>query len=310
VTPEPVSVVMPTRDRWVLATLALESVLAQEDVDLEVLVVDDGSRGPALRPADDPRVRVLRHERSQGVARARDAGLRAARHPWVAFLDDDDLWSPEHLRLALAAAHAEAPWAYSGQVVVDGGSRPRYIRPAPPRDDLHGQLMRVNAIGTPSCVVARTELVRSIGSFDREFSVLADWDLWFRLLERAAPARSAPPTVAYRRHPGNMHLRMEDAVDEMQRLRARHGPVGSGEFTTWVADGFRTRGSRAKAARWYLRSARERRRVSDLLRAGGVFVGENAMKVAARPPEATPLLPWLEAAQQRQAELEAERGAA
>jgi glycosyltransferase involved in cell wall biosynthesis len=310
VTTDPVSVVMPTRDRWVLATLALESVLAQEEVDLEVIVVDDGSRGPAVRSEDDPRVRVLRHERSAGVARARDAGLREARHPWVAFLDDDDLWSPEHLRLALTAADSDAPWAYSGQVVIDGRGRPRYIRPAPPREDMHGQLMRLNAIGTPSCVVARTELVRAIGSFDGGLAVLADWDLWFRLLERAAPARSERPTVAYRRHPGNMHLRMDEAVQEMERLRARHGPVGSGEFTTWVADGYRTRGARAKAARWYLRSARERRRAGDLLRAGGVFLGESAMRIAARPPEATPPLPGLEAAQRRQAELEAERGAA
>src|SRR3954470_18108452 len=98
---------MPTRDRWVLATLAIECVLAQEGVELELIVVDDGSAGEALRPVEDPRVRVLRSERSQGVARARHRGLRAAAPPWVAFLDDDDLWSPEHLRLTLAAAAAE-----------------------------------------------------------------------------------------------------------------------------------------------------------------------------------------------------------
>src|SRR4051795_11940191 len=104
---------MPTRDRWVLATLAIECVLAQEGVDLELIVVDDGSAGEAFRPVEDARVRVLRSERSQGVARARDHGLQAASHPWVAFLDDDDLWSPRHLRLTLTAAgDGDAQWAY------------------------------------------------------------------------------------------------------------------------------------------------------------------------------------------------------
>src|SRR5436190_21308690 len=116
---------MPTRDRWVLATLAVESVLAQEEVELELIVVDDGSAGEAFAPVADPRLRVLRSERSEGVARARGRGLEAAAHPWAAFLDDDDLWAPRHLALTLAAAAGDgaAQWAYSAQIVVDEASR-------------------------------------------------------------------------------------------------------------------------------------------------------------------------------------------
>jgi glycosyltransferase involved in cell wall biosynthesis len=302
---EPVSVVMPTRDRWVLATLAVESVLAQEGAELELIVVDDGSAGEPFHPVEDPRVRVLRSERSDGVARARDRGLQAARHPWVAFVDDDDLWAPDHLRRTLGAPADGEQWGYAGQIVIGPDSRPHYIRPAPPAAAMHEQLMRVNAIGGPSAVLARTELVRDIGSFDHEFSVMADWDLWFRLLERSRPARSAEPTVAYRRHPGNMHLRMDETLAEMERLRMRHGPVGGGAFMTWVADGYRKRGDRRKAAVWYLRSARRRPRWSDVLRAGGVFLGERAMRLAARPPSLPATPAWLAAAQQRQAELTA-----
>jgi hypothetical protein len=151
--------------------------------------------------------------------------------------------------------------------------------------------------------------VRSIGSFDPGFAVLADWDLWLRLLARSRPAASEQATIAYRRHPGNMHLRMDEAVAELARLRERHGAVGGGRFSTWIADGFRTRGSRSKAAVWYLRSARERRRGSDVLRAAGVFLGERAMSVAAAPPPAVATPPWLAAAQRRQAELETQRPA-
>jgi glycosyltransferase involved in cell wall biosynthesis len=294
---------MPTRDRWVLATLALESVLAQEDVELEVIVVDDGSLAEPFHPVDDPRVQVLRHERSEGVARARDRGLEAATRPWIAFLDDDDLWGPDHLRRTLASAADGEQWAYAAQLVIDPDSRPRYIRAAPPAAGMREQLLRMNAIGTPSSVIARTDLVRACGSFDSAFSVLADWDLWFRLLDGSAPGRSGVATVAYRRHPGNMHLRMDEALAEMELLRSRHGPIGSGRLTTWFADGYRKRGDRRKAAAWYLRSARQRRRVSDVLRAGGVFLGERAMAVASKPEVPPPTPPWLAAAQRRQAEL-------
>jgi glycosyltransferase involved in cell wall biosynthesis len=307
VSPSPVTVVMPTRDRWLLATLAIESVLAQEGVDLELIVVDDGSAGEAFGSVEDPRLRVLRSERSHGVARARDRGLQAAAHPWVAFLDDDDLWSPRHLGLTLEAAAEDrgAEWAYAAQIVIDEHSRPRYVRRAPSAEGMYAQLVRRNTIGTPSCVVARADLVRSVGSFDAAFSVFADWDLFFRLVERSRPARSAEATCAYRSHPGNMHLRMEETLAELEQLRARHGKVGRGNFSRWMADGFRARGSRRIAAAWYLRSARERRRPADVLRAAGVLLGERAMNVAARPPAAVATPDWLAAAQRRQVELAA-----
>lgn len=97
-----VSVVLPTRDRWTLAEDALHSALGQQGISVEVCVVDDGS----LRPAppgfgDDPRVRLFRHDRSQGVASSRNRAIHAARGKWVAFLDDDDVWAPWHLQCLL-----------------------------------------------------------------------------------------------------------------------------------------------------------------------------------------------------------------
>ena len=78
-----VSVVIPTRSRWhLLSGAALPSALEQEDVELEVIVVDDGSEDetPArLRELADPRLVVIRHETSRGVAVARNAGISAAR---------------------------------------------------------------------------------------------------------------------------------------------------------------------------------------------------------------------------------------
>jgi glycosyltransferase involved in cell wall biosynthesis len=90
--------VIPTRDRWpIFRAHALRSALAQEDVSLEVVVIDDGSTTPPPG-ISDRRVRVLRNPVSRGVAEARNRGVADARAPWVAFLDDDDVWSPRKLR--------------------------------------------------------------------------------------------------------------------------------------------------------------------------------------------------------------------
>src|SRR5213079_1378023 len=126
-----VSVIIPTRDRWeLLSSLSLPSARGQQDLDLEVLVVDDGSTDGTenrLRAIGDPRLVVLRSKTSAGVAGARNRGIAVARGEWLAFLDDDDIWSPRKLRSQLdAAASREASFAYAGAVWVD--SRLLFLR--------------------------------------------------------------------------------------------------------------------------------------------------------------------------------------
>jgi len=117
-----VSVVIPTHNRARLLPLTLFSVLRQQEVDLQVLVVDDGStedlRG-VVGELNDPRVRLLRHESPQGVSVARNRGVAEAVGRWVAFVDDDDLWAANKLVMQVRAAEqAGRGWAYTGSVNV------------------------------------------------------------------------------------------------------------------------------------------------------------------------------------------------
>lgn len=105
--PEPpiVSVVIPTRDRPEAVVRAARSALAQTLGPLEVLVVLDGpdpETREALMALGDGRLRMLELPESQGAANARNAGIAAARAPWLALLDDDDLWAPQKLERQLA----------------------------------------------------------------------------------------------------------------------------------------------------------------------------------------------------------------
>ena len=133
-----VSVVIPTRDRSHIVVDTVRLTLGQRHVELEVIVVDDGSRdatAEALEALGDPRVTVLRNASSRGVAGARNRGIERAAHPWIAFLDDDDRWSPDKLRVQLDRAQAEdADFVYTAGLAVaaaTGGcsTRPRHSRP-------------------------------------------------------------------------------------------------------------------------------------------------------------------------------------
>ena len=86
--------VIPTHNRMGLLSLTLRTALWQQSVDLEVIVVDDGSTDDTRRvihDIEDDRIRVVGHDEARGVSMARNSGIEAARGPWIAFLDDDDL---------------------------------------------------------------------------------------------------------------------------------------------------------------------------------------------------------------------------
>jgi glycosyltransferase involved in cell wall biosynthesis len=106
-----ISVVLATYDRRHSLPRAVASVLAQDDVRFELIVVDDASRdGTAdyLATLRDPRIRTIAAERNGGPSAARNLGLTAARADIVAFLDSDDAYRQHRLAAPLAAFAADA----------------------------------------------------------------------------------------------------------------------------------------------------------------------------------------------------------
>jgi glycosyltransferase involved in cell wall biosynthesis len=273
------TVVVPTRNRRELLELnGLATALAQEDVDHEIVVVDDGSEDGTLdflTRMDEPRLRVLRHDRALGVAAARNAGIAAARGEWVAFLDDDDLWSPQKLRLQIDAARSiGAGWAYASTVSVREDRSVAYVFPLPDPAGLARELLSRSVVPAGcSNVIVRTELVRELGGFDEDLFQLADWDLWIRLARVAPPAACPDILVGYLEHPRNMLLTDErdvtkelDLLDTKHReLRSRHGvELDRATFLHWVAWGHLRGGRRLQAARVFLRCGLSERRPRDV----------------------------------------------
>jgi peptidoglycan/xylan/chitin deacetylase (PgdA/CDA1 family) len=288
-----VSVVIPTRDRWPLLATTLASALGQDGVPLEVVVVDDGSAtaAPVASPFDDPRVRIVRNDRSLGVAGARNRGIEAARGEWIAFLDDDDVWAPAKLRRQLdAAAAARASFAYAGVILVTADRGLVTIADPPAPDRLPQLLAAYNAIPAgASNVVVATGLAREVGGFDPSFGHLADWDLWVRLAAAAPAAACDEPLVGYRLHPQSMRSTAGGAFAELARFDRMHGrpgppPQGRIWFYRWLADGQVLAGRTLAPAVTSLRGALRCRSRADAIRAARILLRRGAAGSSAPPP--------------------------
>ena len=264
---------------------------------MDVVVVDDGSidrTAGELDAVDDERVRVLRHERPEGVSAARNLGLAHVTAPWVAFLDDDDVWAPGHLSAMLDAIRTSrlererVGLVFSGHLDVDGDRRVTNVSPAESAESIRKGLKRMNLVGCPSRVVLATEAVRSVGGFDARLSILADWDLWVRVLAEHEVVRCPELLVGYMRHPDNMHLDAERFLAELPMLQKKHGwspgeprdAVFGDRLPSYVAATYRESGRRMRAARWYARSFRMRGTPRDLGRAVGVLLGERLIELS------------------------------
>lgn len=97
-----VSVIIPTHNRPDFLPRAIKSVLDQSYQDFEIIVIDDGLKTRAesiVKEINDPRITYIQHDTEKGGAAARNTGIKAARGEFIAFLDDDDEWLPDKLKI-------------------------------------------------------------------------------------------------------------------------------------------------------------------------------------------------------------------
>ncbi len=226
-----VSVLMPVWNAGPFLGPAVASILSQEERDLELLAVDDGSTddsGGLLRrvAASDRRLRLLaRDGGNEGIAAARNRLLAAARRsasPFVAFLNHDDLANPDRLRrqLGFLDDHPEIGLLGGQHRLIDGDDHPLPETSHWPESDLeirwHGLLdcpMRLSTVTLRASVLSALEPP----GFDPAYAVFSDYDFTSRTLAAARTlgtgARNLPERVgAYRRHPGCASIRKADTI--------------------------------------------------------------------------------------------------
>jgi glycosyltransferase involved in cell wall biosynthesis len=257
-----VTVVVPTHDRSSLLHTTLRSLLAQRDVDLDVIVVDDGSTdstSSVVADFQDPRLHTIHIAEARGVSHARNRGVAEATGKWISFCDDDDVWAPDKLAQQLTSARRLGrDWAYCGVVNIDEHLRPVSAPPVPSPDEVVAGLTRYNAVaGGGSNVVVRRELLARAGPFDPALRNTEDWEMWLRLSRLGLPAAAERRLVGYRLHATNASLDVGEILDGVRRIEQLHQVrVDRGRIHHWLAESCLRTGHRAQAVRhWVVASA-------------------------------------------------------
>jgi glycosyltransferase involved in cell wall biosynthesis len=200
-----VSTIIPTYncDRYIKQ--AVDSVLAQKEIDCEIIIIDDGSsdRTEEIMAEYDDRVIYMR-QANQGVAAARNKGIELARGEFIAFLDADDYFLPNKLALQVAVFDDRPSLGivHSGWQKVDAdGNKQMDVRPWKSYPELNLEAwLRWKPI-LPSAMMFRCEWLQAVNGFDPRFPPAEDVDLILRLALKGCTATwLRRVTVCYRQH--------------------------------------------------------------------------------------------------------------
>ena len=179
-----VSVILPTYNRgWILKE-AIDSVLAQDFKDFELIVVDDGSTDNTRQILDsyDQDLIVLRQS-NRGVSAARNRGIAAAAGRLVAFLDSDDLWLPRKLsrQVDFFNSNPAALINQTEEIWIRNGVR---VNPRTRHHKFSGMIFEQSlalCLVSPSAVMVKRSLFNEVGLFDEDLPACEDYDLWLRI---------------------------------------------------------------------------------------------------------------------------------
>lgn len=186
-----VSIYIPTHNRPQLLLRALDSCIAQDYGDIEIIVSDDGSTPQTAdltyeRMREDPRIRYIRSDAPKGACYARNVAIAAARGEYVTGLDDDDEFLPNRVSTLLQKFQSgDFSFVCANMYIRDEGSShigtPYYFS----RKDLefdYRDLLFKNCASNQ--VFTRTDWLRGIGGFNERIRKFQDWDTWLRLSQR------------------------------------------------------------------------------------------------------------------------------
>lgn len=191
-----ISVIIPTYNRAHILPRALDSVLAQTQLPIEIIVVNDGSTdGTKSVLSNYPGLKIIDQQHS-GVSAARNIGLEHTNGEWIAFLDSDDEWLPEKLEQQWAAicnddkliCHTEEIWIRNGKRVNPMKKHQKY------GEYIYEKCLPLCVI-SPSSVMIHQSVFNDIGVFDESLEVCEDYDLWLRICSKYSTLFISEPLI-------------------------------------------------------------------------------------------------------------------
>ncbi|BAZ13305.1 family 2 glycosyl transferase [Calothrix sp. NIES-4071] len=217
-----ISIIIPAynAEKTILQTIA--SVQQQTFSNFELIVINDGSTDRTLEllhSITDERLKIFSYENG-GLPVARNRGISHATGEFIAFLDADDLWTPDKLELQLAALqqHPEAGVAYSWTYFMD--DKGESLSPGEAtflEGNVYAQLLVNNFLASGSNPLISRQAIESIGGFDSAFPHCADWDYWLRLAASWHFVVVRKHQILYRQSRGGMSSKI-DGIEKQQLI--------------------------------------------------------------------------------------------
>lgn len=223
-----VSVIVPTYNRTDMLAETLKSILNQTYQDFEIIVVNDAGVDVSHvieNYNQSGKIVYIQHEKNKGLAAARNSGIKAARGKYIAYLDDDDIFYPDHLETLInffetndyKVAYTDAYRAY--QDMRDG----RYVtikrEIANTSDFDYNRILFENFIPV-LCFSHEKSCIDHVGLFDETLGAHEDWDLWMRMSRKFKFAHIKKITCEFSWRPDNstMTLRNKEIMDNTRRI--------------------------------------------------------------------------------------------
>ena len=218
-----ISVIIPAYNAEHTIQETVQSVSKQTFSDSEIIVIDDGSSDRTLdvvREIADPRLKCFSYANG-GSAVARNRGISHATGEFIAFLDADDMWTPDKLELQLEALqrHPEAGVAYSWTYFLYKNEHQSYADTSSCYEgDVYAQLLIRNFLHNGSNPLIRKEAIDTIGLFHTDIISCEDWDFYIRLASIYPFALVRKPQVIYRQSSGTKSSKIDIVEESMQAV--------------------------------------------------------------------------------------------
>jgi len=214
-----VSIIIPTYNRVMLLQKAIASILAQTYTNWELIVVDDGSTDGTVQliiSITDSRISVLELPHTAHMGCLRNAGVRAGRGEWVAFLDSDDIWLPNKLELQFdALKKSGARWCYGNFELMDESGKTIPLKAGkyrPISGWIIKQLLTTEAAINIDSVLIQRSLFEEANGFSTDPRLLnrGDYELELRLALKAEVTALPDVLVRMLEHEGRTTNGLKD----------------------------------------------------------------------------------------------------
>jgi glycosyltransferase involved in cell wall biosynthesis len=302
-----VSVIIPTYNRGYIIRDALESALSQTYQNFELIVVDDGSADDTravVESLQSDKIRYLRHETNRGNGAACNNGLRSATGDAIAFLDSDDMWTPQNLEreVSFLERHPEVDAVFTDARIVEGQQVtpslislmrifPQLLAKKPKSDEyvLSNREMYLCLLEEvpikPTTMLARRALYDRTGFFNESWP-FADWDLFLRFSHSCSFGYIDSPLAVQRRTGDAIHqkFREQDKLFLLriclnEKLSLKRDPEalnavnrGISSHCLNLAGFYLESGNPGKSLRVYLQGFKETKQPGMLLRAASTMM--------------------------------------